>query len=156
MKDPNESLSTDSLQKILQQAKPDDIPAYYEAHKEDLITGNRPFTDHMNARIREKGLTKQNVILAADLPEKYGYKLLNEEKHTQKRDIYLRLCYGARLSLKEAQRALRLAGQEQLYPRIRRDSALIIGFNSGLSVDEVNEILLQYGLEPLEPCGNSE
>ena len=53
-------------------------------------------------------------------------------------------------------RALRLAGQEQLYPRLRRDSALIIGFNNGLGVDEVNEILLEYGLDPLMPCGNSE
>ena len=156
MKDPKESLSTDSLQKILQKAKPDDIPAYYEAHREELITGNRPFMDYMNARIKEKGLSKQNVILAADLPEKYGYKLLNEEKHTQKRDIYLRLCYGAHLSLKEAQRALRLAGQEQLYARIKRDSALIIGFNNGLNVDEVNEVLQQYDLVPLLPCGNNE
>ena len=115
MKDPKESLSTDSLQEILQKAKPDDIPAYYETHGPDLISGKRPFMDYMTERIREKGLSKQEVILAADLPEKYGYKLLDEEKHTQKRDVYLRLCYGARLSLKEAQRALRLAGQEQLY-----------------------------------------
>jgi len=153
MKDLKDALSTDNLQKILQKAKPDDIPAFYEAHQADLITGSRPFMAYMNALIRGKGLSKQNVILAADLPEKYGYKLLDEEKHTQKRDVYLRLCYGAHLTLKEAQRALRLAGQEQLYARIRRDSALIIGFNNGLGVDEVNEVLLQYGLEPLSPCG---
>ncbi len=156
MKDSKNLLSTDSLQEILQKAKPDDIPAYYDAHRDDMITGPRPFMNYMNERIKEKGLSKQKVILAADLPEKYGYKLLDEEKHTQKRDVYLRLCYGAHLSLKEAHRALRLAGQEQLYPRLRRDSALIIGFNNGLGVDEVNEILLEYGLDPLMPCGNSE
>ena len=156
MKDPMGSISTDSLQKILQQAKPDDIPAFYREQKDALITGSRPFMDYMNARLKEKGLSKQQVILAADLPEKYGYKLLNEEKHTQKRDVYLRLCFGAQLSLKEAQRALRLAGQEQLYARLRRDAALIIGFNSGFGVDKVNEVLQQYGLDQLMPCGNIE
>ena len=156
MKDPQEAISTNGLQKILLKTKPDDIPAYYEAHKNDLIRGDRPFMDYMNARIKEKGLSKQQVFLAADLPEKYGYKLLDEEKHTQKRDIYLRLFYGARLTLQEAQRALRLAGQEQLYARIRRDCALIIGFNNSLSVDKVNEILQQYELETLSPCGSSE
>ena len=79
MKDPQEAISTDGLQKILLKTKPDDIPAYYEAHKDDLIRGDRPFMDYMNARIKEKGLSKQQVFLAADLPEKYGYKLLDED-----------------------------------------------------------------------------
>jgi len=156
MNKPDSVLSTDSLTEILLKAKPDGIPSYCEAQKNSLITGSRPFMDYMNARIKEKGLSKQNVILAADLPEKYGYKLLDEEKHTHRRDIYLRLCYAARLSLKEAQRALRLAGQEELYARIKRDAALIIGFNTGLTVDQVNDVLLQYDLDPLSPCGNNE
>ena len=33
-------------------------------------------------RIVEKGITQQTVFLKADIPERYGYKLLSGEKHT--------------------------------------------------------------------------
>lgn len=148
--------TTDHLENALKQVKPDGLGAYYAEHRDALVRGARPFMEYMNARLKERGLTKQEVILAADLPEKYGYRLLEEERHTQKRDIYLRLCYAAGLTLKEAQRALRLAGQEELYARIPRDAALIVGFEQRMKVDAVNEMLESNGFEPLKPCGENE
>ena len=47
------------------------------------------------------------VFLKADIPERYGYKLLSGEKHTKQRDVILRICYAAEFTLKETQRALR-------------------------------------------------
>ena len=57
--------------------------------------------------LKEKRITQQMVFLKADIPEKYGYKLLSGEKHTRQRDIILRICYAAELTLEQTQRALR-------------------------------------------------
>ena len=151
-----ETSTTDALEGALKQVKPDGLKAYFAEHREALVQGKRPFMEYMNERLRERGRTKQEIILAADLPEKYGYRLLEEERHTQKRDIYLRLAYGAGLSLKETQRALRLAGQEELYARIPRDAALIVGLEQKMKVDAVNDMLLCHGFDALQPCGENE
>ena len=151
-----DTVTTGNLEKTLQQAKPDDLAQFFADQQTALIRDRRPFMAFMDEKIKARGLTKQAVLLAADLPEKYGYRLLEEERHNRKRDVYLRICYAAGLSLKETQQALRLARHEKLYARIPRDAVLIVGCNEGMSVDAVNELLAQYGLEPLKPCGENE
>ena len=111
--------------------------------------------DFMDKKIRVRGLTKQAVLLAADLPEKYGYRILEEERHSRKRDVYLRLCFAAGFSVRETQQALRLAGHEKLYARVPRDAALIAALNEGLKVDAVNELLERFAFEALQPCGEN-
>ena len=156
MSSAEETVTTGSLENTLKQARPEDLNRYFSENREALIRGERPFMAFMDERIKARGLTKQAVLLAADLPEKYGYRLLEEERNSRKRDVYLRLCYAVGLSLREAQQALRLAGHEKLYARILRDAALIVAFNEGLKVDAVNELLERYGFEMLQPCGESE
>lgn len=148
-----EIITTGSLEQTLEKAKPNDLGKFFAEKEASLISGQRPFMAFMNEKLRERGLTKQEVLLAADIPEKYGYRLLEEERRSRKRDVYLRLCYAAKLSLKEAQQALRLTGHEKLYARISRDAVLIVGFNEKMNVDTVNELLLRYNFEPLKPCG---
>ena len=94
------------------------------------------------------------MFIAADIPERYGYKLLSGEKHTVKRDVLLRLSIGAGLGLRDTNRALKLYGLTELYARIPRDSVLIIGIQQGLDVHGMDELLLSHGFEPLLPCGN--
>lgn len=156
MRNPAKDISTDDLEKALGEVKADGLSAYFAEYEESMALGTRPFTDYMNERLKERNLKKQALFLSADLPEKYGYKLLSEEKHTAKRDVYLRLFYAAKLNLREAQRALRLVGQEELYIRIKRDAVLMLGFRDKLGVDEMNELLIRNGFEPLERCGQNE
>ncbi|MBQ8987368.1 MAG: hypothetical protein IJ100_09080 [Lachnospiraceae bacterium] len=94
------------------------------------------------------------MFIAADIPERYGYKLLSGEKHTVKRDVLLRLSIGAGLGLRDTNRALKLYGLTELYARIPRDAVLIIGIQQGLDVHGMDELLLSHGFEPLLPCGN--
>ena len=104
----------------------------------------------MRKRIRDKNLKQQDVFIASDIPERYGYKLIAEDKHTINRDIIIRLCLGAQFSLKEVQRALKLYGMSPLYARIPRDAVLIIAFNSRLyEMAEVDSLLEQHNMEPL-------
>ena len=74
----------------------ENLDAFLERHGEDLISEPRPFAAYMRQKLREKGLLQQDVFLAADLSENFGYKLVAEEKHTRQRDVILRLCLAGR------------------------------------------------------------
>ena len=55
-----------------------ELSYFLEQNRADLITSPRPFADYMRMKFREKGILQQNVFLAADLSENYGYKLIAE------------------------------------------------------------------------------
>jgi hypothetical protein len=111
----------------------------------------------MKGILARKKLTQQTVFLKADIPERYGYKILSGEKHTRQRDVILRICYAAEMSLEETQRALRKYEMPELYAKNPRDVLLMIAFNERPgSIIEVNELLNQYGMEPLRTSGTQE
>ena len=90
------------------------------------------------------------MFLAADLSENYGYKLIAEEKHTQKRDTILRLCMAARFRLEEVQEALILYGMAPLYGRLTRDAVLTVAIQNGIyDLCAVNRLLESCGQAPL-------
>ena len=101
--------------------RPEELPLFLREHMADLMTGPRPFAEYMRAKFRDKGVLQQNVFLAADISEYYGYKLIAEEKHTVRRDVILRICLAARFNLEETQQALILYGMaplSRLFPAI--------------------------------------
>ena len=53
------------------------------------------------------------------------------------------------LSIDETNSLLKLAGLSPLYPRIKRDSIIIINMNNKKSVVEINEELYNEGEETL-------
>ena len=111
----------------------------------------------MRETIKAKGLKQQDVFLSADISEGYGYKLISGEKHTNKRDVILRLCLGARFTLKETQTALRLYGFSPLYSKIDRDALLIIALNTGIyDIHEIDRLLSENHLEPVYPVKSIE
>jgi hypothetical protein len=95
--------------------------------------------------------------LKAEIPERYGYKLLSGEKRTRQRDVILRICYAAEFTLKETQRALKKYRLPELYAKIPRDALLMIAFNERPgTITEVNVLLEQNGMLPLRTSGLQE
>ena len=130
--------------------RPEELAGFFDAHNKELITSPRPFADYMRIKFREKGVLQQNVFLAADLSENYGYKLIAEEKHTRQRDVILRLCMAARFQLEEVQEALILYGMAPLHGRFPRDAVLIVAIQNGVyDMREVNAMLESCGQPPL-------
>ena len=108
----------------------------------------------MKNLLQEKKLTQQYVFLQADSPERHGYKLLSGEKRTRQRDVILRICYAAKFSLAETQRALKKYEMPELYAKVPRDALLMIAFNERPgSILDVNDLLNQKGLQPLRTSG---
>ena len=93
-------------------------------------------------------MTQQALFLKAQIPEKYGYKLLSGEKKTRKRDVLLRLFFAVRMSAGQVQQALKKYGLPALYARIPRDALLLLLFNKGG--------VTRNGFPPLEAVGKGD
>lgn len=149
--------STDELEKILGRTSASNIEDYLTENRESLLSDERPFSAYMHEMIRKYGKTQQEVFLQADLPERFGYKLLSEEKHTKQRDYILRICYAAGMTLEETQTALTLYGMAPLYARIPRDAVLMIAFNQHKgSILDVNALLSAHKQATLKTSGTLE
>ena len=130
--------------------RPEELADFLNRHREAMITSPRPFADYMRMKFREKGVLQQNVFLAADLSENYGYKLIAEEKHTRQRDTILRLCLAAHFEPEEVNEALILCGMAPLYARFPRDAVLLVAAQNGIfELHEVNRLLKSCGQTPL-------
>ena len=142
---------TNELEKILESTSPDEVDTYLKEHASSLAADERPLADYLMSIIRQKGISQQTVFERAGFSNKYGYRLLSQDKNTRQRDYILRLCFAAELSLSETQRALKLYGMSPLYAKVSRDAVLMIALNQGIhEISDVNNLLISHGMEPLK------
>ena len=90
--------------------------------------------------LEQTGLSAPEWIAAADISKSYAYQVLRGER-IPGRDILLRTALALRLSLKEAQRLLAVGGCGALYPKIRRDAAVIFALNQRMTLLETEDLL---------------
>ena len=146
--------NTFELEKTLRNTHIDDFEDYCTENKDCMIDKTGDFQSYIRQLLLEKGISQQNLFLRADIPERYGYKLLSGEKHTKRRDVLLRLCYAGEFSLSETQRILKKYPMPQLYAKIPRDALLMILFRERPGdIYDINELLRQKGFEPLQSIG---
>ena len=96
------------LRERIKDVRMKDIQDFYKENASEMKKEGRAFADYMRSLIKAKGISQQDIFLNADIPERYGYKLISQEKRTRQRDIILRICYAAEFTLEETQRALKL------------------------------------------------
>ena len=148
---------TYELEKILGKTHPDEYDDYIRENKDSMLSDSNSFSAFFKEVLKKNGISQQMAFLRADVPERYGYKILTGEKSTRQRDIILRLCYAAEMTLEEAQKALKKYGMAQLYAKIPRDAMIMIGFNERPgSIIELNTLLKMNNLEPLRTSGLQE
>lgn len=146
-----EENSTTTLLNVLKHTGREDLGRYRETY---LKHQTDSFPAYMDALIAQRHLKRQDIFQKADLPQKYGYKLLSGERHTTDRDKLLRIFLAMGLDLKEVQRALTLYGLPVLYPKLRRDAVFIIAINQGITdVDTVDQWLREEGESELTRSG---
>ncbi len=132
----------------------DNISDFLEENKNEMSDEEFAFSKFMRSKFKEKGILQQDVFLYADIPERYGYKLISQEKRTKQRDIILRICYSAGFSIEETQRALRLYRMPELYIEFPRDAIIMVIFKDRPGdIIEVNSILRGRGMKPLRSSG---
>lgn len=148
---------TYELENILGKTHPDEYDDYIRENKDSMLSDSNSFSAFFKEVLKRNGISQQIAFLRADVPERYGYKILTGEKSTRQRDIILRLCYAAEMTLDEVQKALKKYGMAQLYAKIPRDAMIMIGFNERPgSIIELNTLMKMNNLEPLRTSGLQE
>lgn len=152
-----EEKKTTELENILGNTHISGFESYCEKNKHSMIETEDAFCVYIKDILHQKRIKQQTVFLKADIPERYGYKLLSGEKHTQQRDIILRICYAAEMSLEETQRALEKYKMPTLYAKIPHDALLMLVFQDRPgSIIDVNELLKANGMDSLRSSGVQE
>ncbi len=145
---------TRELEKALSSTHLSDYESYVSANSGSMLSEATSFSSYIKDILKVNGITQQMAFLRADIPERYGYKLLSGEKHTRQRDVILRICYAAGMTLRQTQRALRKYGMPELYAKAARDALIMVAFNERPgSILDVNAFLLQNGFAPLRTSG---
>lgn len=137
-----EEKSTSKLMEILKHTKKAELSAL----QDDMTVQSHSFITYMDQLIQQRNLKRQDIFQKADMPQKYGYKLLNGESHTKDRDKLLRIFIAMGMNLKEVQRALALYGMPGLYPKNREMPFL--------SLHSMRELLLW--IRSIVGCRNME
>lgn len=88
----------------------------------------------------QAGLSASEWIAGADISKSYGYQILRGERMPG-RDILLRTALTLQLSLKETQRLLAVGSCGALYPKVRRDAAVIFALNQKMTLLETEDLL---------------
>ncbi len=142
---PREKLSTTALFTLLE--KSHSLEAFLNEHESDLPAPN--ISDYLTYLLDRYQLSKQAVIRAANLERSNGYQIFNGYR-TPRRNALLRIALGMHLTLLETQYLLKLALRGELYPRNRRDAAIIYCIQHKFSLIDAEIMLEQLGEEILE------
>lgn len=128
---------TDELFRILENKN--NIKEYFSENEQELT--DKSLSELLCDLLSRSGKDKSDVIAGANIDRTYGYQMFSGVRTNPSRDKILMLCFGLGAELSDVQTLLKKAGYAPLYPRIRRDSALIFAFEQKLSLMEANELL---------------
>lgn len=138
--------STNELLEILKSKKT--YEEFFEQEIGELCFSS--IAEYLDVLVKEKGVSKSEVIKRANLDKNYAYQIFNGNKTNPSRDKVLMLAVGMCLTLNETRKLLKIAGLSDLYARSPRDSVIIFCINKGMSLIETNEQLNDFGLDILE------
>ncbi len=131
--------NTDELLKILENGE--EIEKYEEENKEELI--DMDLAEYLDFLLKKYKLTKNNAINNSDLSQIYGYQIFSGTKKNPSRNKIIQLIFGMGLDITDAQRLMRIAGTNELYPRVRRDSIILYALNKKMSLSQCDELLFE-------------
>ena len=143
----NKDLCTDDIQKLLRESGNFDQVLSISGDAIDNPTLHSVLT----ALQHSNGLTIAQIADAALLSHSYAYQIFSG-KRSPGRDILIQITRVMDLDLQLTQKLLRLANKGELYPRVRRDAAIIFGVNHHYSLTQMDDFLVELGESSLIGC----
>lgn len=106
------------------------------------------FEEYLEELMEKYHTTPGQLIIRTCLSKPFVYQLLKGER-VPGRDVILRISLALRADLDETQRLLTLAGKGVLYPKIKRDAAILCCIESHKSLEYTNLFLKEHGEKEL-------
>ncbi len=136
----NKDLRTDDIQKLLRESGKFDQVLHISGDAID----NPTLHSNLSALKQSSGLTIAQIADAALLSHPYAYQVFSGKRNPG-RDILICITLVMSLDLAWTQKLLRLANKGELYPRVRRDAAIIFGIHHRYSLTQMEDFLLSLG-----------
>ena len=108
----------------------------------------RSLSEYLKQLLNEKGLERAKVVREAGLNETFGYQIFTGARNASRNKI-LQIAFAMKLSLKETDRLLQVAGVNELYCKNRRDAIIIFSVQEGYSLQKTDEELYRFGEETI-------
>jgi hypothetical protein len=105
------------------------------------------FTRYLEELMETHGVSKTNLIIRANMDKGYAYQIFRGER-APSRDILLKMAIGLSATLEETKMLLQFGGKSELYPRVRRDAAILFCLEKKYSIIDT-QILLSDRKLPL-------
>lgn len=105
-------------------------------------------SEFIKEKMAEKNVSAKDLIIKTTLSQSHVYQILGGTR-APGRDVLINLALALSLDLEETQRLLLLGQAGALYPKVRRDAAIICCIEQQLDLIETNEFLLsvsEHGL----------
>ncbi len=132
---------TDTLIRKIKEAR--DFDSFSIENGEELTEAD--FCAYLEKLCMEKQVVAERVINAADIDRTYGHQIFNGTRKPS-RDKVIQIAFGFRLNVEETQELLRAAGKSMLYPRIKRDAAIIFAISKKMPLMETQLFLTSLGM----------
>lgn len=91
------------------------------------------------------GQVPERIIKQSSIERTYGHQLFNGTRKPS-RDKVIQLAFGFGLDVDGTQNLLKMAQKNALYPRIKRDAAILYCINNHIGVVEAQSMLHDLGL----------
>jgi hypothetical protein len=120
-----------------------DLDEVMESHAQEM--NQPPFHAYLNELCDSSNRVPEQVIRCASIERTYGHQLFNGTRKPS-RDKVIQLAFGFALDLDGAQKLLQAAEKNLLYPKIKRDAAIIHCIAHRKDILETQAVLHTLGL----------
>ncbi len=122
-------------------------PGTFADRELDSIRSSR-FTEYLRELMEKYDCSPAQLIIRTNMSKPFVYQIL-EGKRTPGRDMILRICLAIRTDTEEAQRLLTLGEKGILYPKVKRDAAILCCMEAKKSLENTNNFLRDHGEKEL-------
>jgi len=120
-----------------------DLREFFQTHAGEMEIP--PLHIHLSNICVSTGQVPEQVIKKAGIERTYGHQLFNGTRNPS-RDKAIQLAFGLGLDPDGAQKLLQIARKNALYPRIKRDAAILYCFENRKSFPDAQCLLDSLGL----------
>ncbi len=140
----NRKLNTQELMSMLQSSPSLDtvLDSQFENVRDPELA------EYRDELLKAHTCTIPQVINRTVLSKSFVYQIFNGSR-CPNRDILLRIAFAMELTLDETQRLLTLSQRGALYPKVRRDAAIIFCLQRKCTLMDTSELLESIGETPL-------
>lgn len=127
-----------------------DLMEFMEQNAEEMRLPS--FSEYISGLCTKRGEPPERVIRRANIDRSFGHQLFKGVKRPS-RDTVLQLVFGFEADAEAAQELLKYAGMSALYPRVKRDAAILYCLHHHFTIVETQNVLHEMKL-PLIGGGN--